>query len=250
MEKVNAIYLNKMRNSEYFELQTDLNNMLPGVLPSNPSVDKGLADFATLYQAIDTAMRIDSGSALTSILKTEDKKRGNTWKGMDLLIDGYLHSSVEEEVESALRIRRVFDVYGDFRSRSYNEESNDGRNLVQDLEKPKNMEACALINIDSWVPRYKSQLESFKALQNERNSENAFKASGDVRTIRTEMDNVYRNIIAKVNAFVELGMATPEIENFVKLFNSKLKGYEDTLAMREGRKNNEPVEETSGLEEE
>jgi hypothetical protein len=75
---------------------------------------------------------------------------------------------------------------------------------VQDLEKPKNIADCVLIKIDSWVPLYKSQLESFKALQNERNSEQAFKASGDVRTIRTQMDSVYRNIIEKVNAFVEL----------------------------------------------
>jgi hypothetical protein len=45
-------------------------------------------------------------------------------------------------------------------------------------------------------------------------------------------------------------MATPEIENFVKLFNGKIKGYEDTLAMRKGRTNNDSEPDPSGSDEE
>ena len=246
MEKVNSIFLNKLRNSEHFELTTDLKVMLPGVLPSSPVIDEVLNDFDGLYQKMDEAMRLGRGSALTPVLKAEDKKRGDIWKSMDLIIDAYLNSPVEEEAKSALRVKRVFDVYGDFRDRSYNEESNDGRNLVQDLEKNKNAADCLVIKIDGWVPLYKNQLENFKALQNERNNERAFKANGDVRAIRVQMDPVYRTIINKVNAFVELGMATPEIENFVSLFNGKIKSYEDTMAMRDGRKNNETDDEISG----
>lgn len=245
MEKVNLVYLAQFRNSEYFELVTDLKTMISGVLPSSPSVDKVLAKFETSYQDMDTVMRLGRGSALTPMLKVKDKDRGNIWKGMNLIIDAHLLSSVKEKVESALKLRRVFDVYGDFRNHSYNEESNDGRNLVQDLEKPKNATHCVTINLDDWVPLYKSQLESFKALQNERNNELAFKENGDVRAIRMQMDPVYHEIINKVNAFVELGMETPEIENFVRLFNSKLKVYEDTLAIRQGKRNTETVPEIS-----
>lgn len=246
MEQVEAIQLKKLRNSEYFELSTDLKLMLPGVLPSNPLVDEILVRFGTIYQKMDDAMRLGRGSALTPVLKAEDKNRGNLWKGMDMIIDAYLHSAVEEELESATRIRRVFDVYGDFRYHSYNEESNDGRSLVQDLEKPNNVADCVAIKIDGWVPLYKIQLEHFKALQNERNHEEAYKASGDVRAIRVQMDLVYRDIINKVNAFVELGLESPEIENFVLLFNNKIKNYEETIARREGRRNNETDAGISG----
>lgn len=239
MEKVETIQLKQLRNSEYFELTTDLKMMLPGVLPSTPVINKILDKFDIIFLKMDEAMRLGRGSALTAILKEEDKVRGGLWKGMDLIIDAYLRSTSEEEVASATRLRRLFDVYGDFRYRSYNAESNDGRNLVQDLEKPKNAADCTLIRIDTWVPKYKMQLEHFKALQNDRNHEEAYKASGDVRVLREEMDPVYREIINKVNAYVELGMASPEIENFVRLFNNKIKNYKDTVAIRDGRKNSE-----------
>lgn len=239
MQTVNSITLSLLRNSEYFELITDFKNMIPGVLPSNPTVDKVLADFEAAFQTMDEAMRIDLGSIFTARLSSEDEKRGNTWKAMDLMIEAHLYSPIQEEVDSARHIRRVFDVYGDYRKRSYNEESNDGRNLVQDLEKPKNVGHTQTIKIDNWVPLYKAQLEDFKTLQNERDNENAFKSSGDVRAVRVVMDPLYREIINKVNSVVALGMTTPELENFIALFNQKIKVYNDTLAMRAGRNSEE-----------
>ncbi|MCY1722209.1 DUF6261 family protein [Prolixibacteraceae bacterium Z1-6] len=248
MQTVNQIALSKLRNSEYFELVTDLRTMIPGVLPSNEVVDRTLNNFEIKFQELDTVMRVDQGSVFTLELKEDDDMRGNTWKAMDLMIQAHLHSPVQEEVESAIKIRRVFDVYGDFRKLSYNEESNDGRNLVQDLEKPDNAAHCAQIKINGWVPVYKKQLEDFKALQNERDNEQAFKSSGNVKAIRVQMDLLFREIINKVNSVVALGMASPDIENFIKLFNRKIKVYNDTLAARAGRNSGDEDNETPDVE--
>ena len=236
MTLVNSISLMQLRNSEYFELITDLKNLLPGVLPSNPAVDELMAKFNPVYEELDVVNRVDMGSVLTEKVQLADKQRGTTWRGMDLLIDAYLHSPVEAQKESAKVLRRVFDVYGDYRKGSYDAESSDSRNLVQDLEKTENEEHCNRIKLNAWIPLYIGELETFKQLQNQRDTEKGYKASGDVRAVRVKMDPLYREIVNMVHAFVTLGMASAEIDNFIILMNQKVKRYNDMLAARQGRK--------------
>lgn len=242
MEQVNVISLLDLRNSEYCELIVDMKTLLPGVLPQNAKVDELMARFTPVFEKLDEANRVDMGSVMTALIQTADKERGTTWKGMDLIVDAYLNSPVQAQLDSAIALRRVFDVYGDFRKRGYDAESSDGRNLVQDLEKLENDEHCKRIKLNTWVPLYKGQLETFKELQNQRDNERGYKSSGDVKAVRALMDPLYREIIDMVHAFIMVGMATPEMENFVVIMNQKIKRYKDLLAARQGRKDGEEDE--------
>lgn len=235
MQFVKNVNLSKLRNSEYCELMADTNNLLPGVLPSNPKVDELLAKFYGTYGRLDEVSSIDTGSIFTEKVRKADEERGNTWKGMDLLVEAYLHSPVEAQVESAVKIKRVFDVYGDFRSKPYAAESSDGRNLVQDLEKEENAEDCNRIKLTPWIGHYKTQLEEFKNLQRQRDAEQGEKSSGDVRAVRKEMDPIFRRVIEMVHSFMRVGMSTPEMEHFVMMMNQTVKRYNDMLAARKGR---------------
>lgn len=239
MTFVNSISLSKLRNSEYFELVTDLKTGITGVLPESTVTTDLMARFNSMYTQLDEVTRVDRGSVLTEKVQNADAERGTTWRAMDLLVDAHLHSPVPEEVESAKIIRRVFDVYGDFRKRPYDGESSLSRNLIQDLEKQKNQEHVLRIRLDTWLPIYKNQQDSFKDLQNQRDIESGLKTSGDVREVRIMMDPLYLEVIDTVNSFVRVGMATPEIENFVVVMNEKIKRYNDLLAIRQGRNEKE-----------
>lgn len=234
MEQVTDFSLSRLPNSEYFELLTDFKELLPGVLPTNATVDEVMIPFNTAFEQLDAVMSVGRSSAFTERIRVADQTRGNTWKAMDLVVDACLLSPVEREVESAMAIRRVFDVYGDFRRRSYEAESNDGRNLVKNLEKEANSAHCARIHINNWVSIYKSQIEEVKSLITQRDTEKAYKASGDVKAVRVLMDPLYKAIIKLINAYITTGVTSPEMEKFVFVYNQKLKRYSDTLAMREG----------------
>jgi len=239
MQLVKTLSLSRLHNSEYFELLNDFKMLLPGVLPVNPAVDEVMLPFNTAFEKLDVVMRVDRGSLFTQQIREADLTRGNTWKAMEMVVDAHLLSPVAREVQSALVIKRIFDVYGDFRKRSYDAESNDGRNLVQDLEKEENEPHCARVKINNWVGIYKTQIEEVKTLINRRDTEAGYKSSGDVKAVRVEMDPLFNAIVNLINAYVTIGMVSPEIENFVVLFNQKIKRYDDTLAAREGRRNGE-----------
>lgn len=239
MEKVNTLSLQRLPNSEYFELLTDLKVLLPGVLPASPAVDDVMIPYNTGFEKMDVVMSVDRGSKFTEEIRVADVGRGNTWKAMDMVVDAHLLSPVEREVESAFVIKRVFNVYGDYRRRSYEAESNDGRNLVKDLEKEENAPHCARIKINNWVGIYKTQIEEVKTLITQRDTEAGYKSSGDVKAVRVIMDPLYKAVINLVNAYVTVGMTSPEMESFVVTFNQKVKRYSDMLANREGRRNGE-----------
>ncbi|WP_303924744.1 DUF6261 family protein [Draconibacterium sediminis] len=236
MNFVNSISLTYLRNSEYFELITDLKNGITGIFPESRVTTDLVTQFNAVYSELDEATRVDRGSVLTEKVQEADEERGRTWRAMDLMVDAHLHSPVPEEVESAKIIRRIFDVYGDFRKRSFDSESSEARNLIQDMETPPNTEHVTRIRLNTWLPLYKSQQENFKTLQNTRDTERAYKSSGDVKAVREKMSPLYREITDLVNSYVRVGMATPEIENFIVVMNQKIKRYNDTLAARDGRK--------------
>jgi hypothetical protein len=146
-----------------------------------------------------------------------------------------LLSPLETEVEAATALLRIFDLYGNVREMSYNEESAAISNLTEDFEKPENAAHCATIGITAWVAALKQQNIDFQALLNERNTELANKDSGDVKAARVAIDPVYQNMVQRINAMVTLGMASPEIENFIRELNQRIIYYEEALAARAGR---------------
>ena len=161
MKLVNSISLTYLRNSEYFELITDLKTGITGIFPETTVTTGLMTRFNAVYNELDEATRVDRGSILTEKVQAADEERGTTWRAMDLMVDAHLHSPVPEEVESAKIIRRIFDVYGDFRKRSFDSESSEARNLIQDMEKTPNTEHVIRIRLNTWLPLYKSQQENY-----------------------------------------------------------------------------------------
>jgi hypothetical protein len=149
-------------------------------------------------------------------------------------------------VEAAKRLKRVFDLYGNVRQLSYNEEMDLLTNLVDDLAKADNDTDCTTLKITQWVAALKDRNEAFQTLLNERNTEYANKESGDVKAARIVIDPIYDEIVSRLNAMVTLDMASAEAQTFIKELNQKIKYYETTIASRAGKKDNE--EENPPLE--
>jgi SMC interacting uncharacterized protein involved in chromosome segregation len=160
-----------------------------------------------------------------------------------------LLSPVQEQVEAAKAIQRVFDLYGNVRKLSYNEETALLTNLITDLEKPENAAHCATLGITSWISALKAQNDGFQALLNERNREYANKDSGNVKEARLLTDPIYHEIVTRLNAMVTLGMASDEAKELIKELNQKIKYYESTVDSRSGGSDDEEEEEPAAPEE-
>lgn len=235
MIKIISFLLSKLRNGEYFQFITDLKDLITTFTPTALNVEEEYAEFEVAYAKLDEELNTDKGSKFTEMLYTQDSLRDNTWTALNERVKATLMCPIAKEVEAAKNIKRIFDLYGNIRKLSYNEETAACTNLSTDLDKAENAADCATIGITKWANALKKINIDFKAVQNQRDTESSNKNSGNVKEVRLVLDPLYEEIINRVNAMVTLKMATPEIETFVKEVNQKIKVYETTLAARQGR---------------
>lgn len=243
MEKIMDVSFNRFRNAEHFQFMTDLRNQIVAATPATLNLEEVFPRFEAAYNALDSALRVDAGSVKTEQLVAADFRRDNTWSALNTAVKAMLLSPVQEQVDAAKAVERVFDLYGNVRKLSYNEETALVANLVADLEKPENAAHCATMGITPWVAALKTQNSDFQTLLNERNKEYANKESGDVKAARVVIDPVYYEIVTRLNALVTLGMASDEAKELIKELNQKIKYYESTIDSRSGGSNDEEEEE-------
>jgi len=235
MNKILKLALYKLRNGEYFQFMSDFKTLLVTLTAAAIHSESEFAEFDAALTRLDDELRVDQGSVLTQELQNIDLDRDNSWRAIDMRINATLLCTITEEVEAAKRLRRVFDLYGDIRRLTYNEETAGLTNLAGDLAKPVNAGFVTTCGLGTWVTRLNDLNTAFKEKQNERDTELANKNSGNAKVVRIEIDPLYTLMVERVDALVSLNMQTPEMENFIKELNQKIKTLENTLAAREGR---------------
>jgi hypothetical protein len=236
MEKIIKLILSQLRNNEYYQFMTDVKNAIEVATPAALNLDSVYPEFTTAIEAMNKALLVDQGSVKTEELIALDVLRDRTWSAIYAQVRATLICPVEKEVESAKRLKRVFDLYGNVRTMSYNEETAVVTNLIEDLESEENAAHCNTVGVNKWLNALKQQNTDFVALLDARNVELANKESGDVKAARDGIDPAYEKIVKRANALVELEMASPELEAFIRELNQRIKYYKETLAARAGRK--------------
>ena len=237
MEFIQTIYLARMRNNEHYQFMSDVSKAIEKATPTALQLDSVFPDFTAVLARLNACLLVDQGSATTEEITAMDVTRDRTWSALNERVKSALLSPIEAEVLAAKAIKRVFDLYGNVRNLSYNEETAAITNLVEDLEKTKNAADCTTMGITSWVAALKQQNLDFQALIDSRNVELANKDSGDVKAVRDEIDPIYQNIAKRIDAQVTIEIATAVTESFIRELNQRIKYYNETITARAARTN-------------
>ncbi len=235
MEKIIKLILSQLRNNEHYQFMSDVKNAVDAATPAALNLETVYNDFSTAHAGLNSALLVDQGSTKTEQLMELDILRDRSWSAVYARVKATLTCPIETEVEAAKAVKRIFDLYGNMRTLSYNEESAALTNLLEDLEKPKNAAHCTTMGISSWIAALKQQNTDFVALIDARNTELANRQSGDVKAARDIIDPTYEKLVKRANALVELEMASTELQSFIRELNQRIKYYKETLAARSGR---------------
>lgn len=245
MTKIESFSLHNLRNTEHFQFMSDVNQLITTATPLELGIDNLYLSFNASLTAEDATMRVELGSLKSKNIEELDNQRDKTWNAILMRVKATLLSPFDREAESARIVERIMNLYGDPRSKSYNEESSAITNLVADLQKPENTEHLGNTGIMQWVPELRTENQQFQAVFNERNAEFAGRESGDVRAIRLQIDPIYEKIVDRINASVVMEIATPVAESFISQLNEKIKYYKTTLVARSSRSKTEETAPTA-----
>ena len=231
--KIVKLHLANLRNEEHFQFMTDVKGLVEsaGAEPINISALYPL--LLTLYAKEDLALEAIRKSVLTDPIANADVVRDTVDRGFVLLIESYSYSADATKVQAAKNIQVVIDHYGDFRARSYNEETAAIYNFIQDLNS-RCAADIAVLCVQEWIDDLSAANQAFDDLMNQRFDASAVQEIVNLRETRKEIDRVYVEIVERINASILLN-GEAAYSDFVSKLNERILYFKNTLAVRKGR---------------
>lgn len=232
--KIERTNLSKLRNNEHFQCQTEFKALVEEYNAVTLKIENLFNNsYLPLYAEEDEAILKISKNTFTEARTQADQQRDNTFRGMVDMNKAALNHFHPVTVESAKRLKILFDTYGNISRLPLQEETSAIYNLLQEL-KGNFSNDVDVLGLRDWMNKLQMDNNAFEALTKESYDEDASKTELKVKEVRTEIDKVFRQIIERLEALM-LIEGEENYLDFVRKLNVQLEKYSNTLAQREGR---------------
>ena len=232
--KIERVYFQSLRNNEHFQCQTEFKALVENYSLQIINIEQLFNEsYLPLYAEEDEAILKISKNTFTEARLEADQRRDNTFRGMVDMNKAALNHFQPEIVESAKRLKILFDTYGNISRMPLQEETAAIYNLLQELGEKFSMDASA-VGISQWAGKLEEDNNAYAALVEKSYSEEAAKTELKVKEVRTKIDKVFRQIIDRLEALMLIEGEEKYIE-FVRKLNVQLEKYSNMIAQREGR---------------
>lgn len=197
MAKIEKLSLARLQTMEDFGFQTRVSEAAALL---TAETDKDMVDtYKAAVTAFDAALKTTAGSEKTADLTAADEAADAAWSGLNAQIKATLDHPDKAVRTLGREAYSFIKKYGNVTTQNYDSEYGAIHNLLQDFESfgEENQKA---VFADAWVKYLKESYDSFMKIRGERDTENAAKTTGAVKTARTACDAAYNALRDRVNA--------------------------------------------------
>jgi len=199
MSSIKIIQFNYLRNEAHFEFLVVFMNLLdrfPGV---KAIVQMFLPRFLELFNLLKKLVDAARKSPYTLKLAEADKRIDRCIAGIKAVILSALHHFDPLVVEAARMLNDRLKDFGRIRSKAYEEESAAVQLLIDDL-RGKYAAQVTAVGLDVWVTELAAAEAEFSQLFELRNTERALHPQERIRDVQHEIEQLYRKMIALIDA--------------------------------------------------
>ena len=172
-------------------------------------------------------------SVLTLELQDLDKRRDRLFRGIVEMNRVMLNHFNEQVQEASKRLKILLDTYGNIARKPMNEATSAIYNLLQELNGAYAADV-ALVGLTEWVTELQGCNNAFDQLMKSRYQETAMRTDLVLKDCRQDVDNVYHDIVERINASVVIEGDTAYAE-FIRNLNVVIDKYTAILASRRGK---------------
>lgn len=231
--EIESIYLKSLRNEEHSKFNVDFTALVTKRTPEALGIQTLYPAYQLALTTETSALNVVQGSAITDELVDADADRDATFSGLAGTIKSAVNHFDPEVRNSAVRLKLLFDTYGNLAEKPLDQETASIIKLVEELEGTYAADVLKL-GIIAWGAALKQQNKVFDDLKNSRYDENNAKPQQNLRQARQETDNAYRAIVKRINSLIEVNGETA-YSGFVTDLNARIESYQLLLAQRQGR---------------
>ncbi|ATA88779.1 DUF6261 family protein [Capnocytophaga stomatis] len=232
--KVKGLKIQALQNHEHFGFVSELKLVLEQA--NIDELAKLLEQFSLLVEEENRAFERTAKSSHTKTLSMLDKESGNYYRGLLACVNSAKYSPVKEEKEAADLLLILIKSYGYFISESYESQHSKTVNFIQDMRSEKYKKASELVGTVRWVDWFEKANQNFMEVYRTRRDEKASSKAGTrpLKSVRKEIDEVYRNIVNHLNALNVLKPSN-EIIQLTSRINVLIDRLSATMASRSTR---------------
>ncbi|CAA0222293.1 DUF6261 family protein [Tenacibaculum maritimum] len=204
---MNVPFLNRYRYGEFLQYLKDVLKLLAEQDVTALQLTQQQNNLQPLVTAIDTVFKQDQGSIITQELVHLDEQRDKALTGLRYLINAYLQHYDTAIVNAATALFNNINKHGNNIQRlNYQEETAVLDSIITDWQTEKELvNAVTLLNIRAWLDHLKTVNTNFAIRYLARVEEQAANPTENILEFRTEATNMYRELIAHINAHQTLG---------------------------------------------
>ena len=223
-----------LRNDEHFQFGAEFRKLVNEFTPEALKITTLFNKWLALYDDEDVALKKIVKSILTDKIQDADKVRDDLFRGMVDANKSALKHFDADVRDAAERLQTVFNTYGNVAVKPLNEETSAIYNLVQDLKSSRYAAAVTKVGLNLWLLKLEESNIAYDNLTKERYDEKATITTVVLKEARTEIDDVYRNIVKHIEARLLLEDDKTVFEQFILKLNLVVDKFNNTLKQRQG----------------
>ncbi len=239
---INAIKLDRLRNQVHFQFHSEVKAMIERETAEKLNVTEAFADYISLLDEEDRGLEQIKQTALTGKLVKADDLRDETFSGLISNVKSLTKHFNADIREKATAIDLFIAPYGNVAIASYNEETAMIYNITKELLE-RYVEALTVCNLKEWVETLQQQNEDFKVIMAQRNEAITNQEPVHMRSLRKQVDSVYRLMEKRVEASALLN-GDELYADFIKQLNGRIEYYK-THNISKPKPKDEATEENS-----
>ncbi|MDR0757254.1 MAG: DUF6261 family protein [Tannerella sp.] len=235
--KIVRINLAALRNEEWFQFMTEIRDLIVLFTAEALFIVELFVQFLKLYADADVAIEIIRKSPETEKMTEADHLRDQTFHGLNNTIRAALYHYDPKQSEAARQLTILLDRFGNLARKAPNEETAGLYNFIQELEG-QYAGFVTTLGLTEWVKELSMRNDAYETLVKARNEEVATRPKIRVKSVRNELDDVYRQIVERIEALCIVN-GPEQFAPFIDRLNAFITRYNHVIAQRHGQRRQE-----------
>jgi len=223
----------RLRNEEHFQFFTSFRDLVLvftlAVLKIELLFNLFLAAYANEMAALDVVRK----NAISDDLVEADDERDSIFRGMSDAVKSALNHFNADIRAAAKRLQIVLNTYGNLTIKPYDAETGSLNSLINDFTTTYSADV-ATVGLTEWVTELAAKNKAFDDLKNNRYTDEASKTILRMKQERVKTEELYRQIVERINAMIVLE-PSPAITEFAGELNKRIEGYNNTISIRRAK---------------
>jgi hypothetical protein len=221
-----AVLFKYLRGEAHYQYLNLFNQQLIEFPSVQSVVSAFYPEFVDLLAQEKQIVDAQKSSDYTQRIADADHRDDRLITGIRETVNAALHHFDPAVVAAAQSLSLRFKAFGQFQAKSYEEEAAAIDILTGDLRLAEYAPKVTLLGLDPWVNELVEAVADFEELLKKRNIEQSGKPKQRLRTIRNQIDPLYRDMVDQINSAARLDTANTYTV-FIDRLNTQITYFND-----------------------